>query len=221
MKLRGALLPLLLLAAPVAAEDFVRTTGPLGDADFYRLVTCGRPPGGACQIPPRRWPDTLARDLTITLLPAIEPVRPARAAQVDAALDSAITQINGAGGGLSLRRVPDNSPALIRLSIRSPATIGLIAEGRGARSAPAGMVLFTPPEPDRIVGATILISSDIPLFQVNSVVLEEVTQSLGLVFDIDNPAYDRRSIFSQERNSVTVITGQDATILRLHYPPRP
>jgi hypothetical protein len=83
------------------------------------------------------------------------------------------------------------------------------------------MVLFTPPEPDRIVGATILISSDIPLFQVNSVVLEEVTQSLGLVFDIDNPAYDRRSIFSQERNSVTVITGQDAAILRLHYPPRP
>jgi hypothetical protein len=148
-------------------------------------------------------------------------VRPARAAQVDAALDAAITQINGAGAGLSLRRVPDNSPALIRLSIRSPATIELIAEGRGARSAPAGMVLFTPPEPDRIVGATILISSDIPLFQVNSVVLEEVTQSLGLVFDIDNPAYDRRSIFSQERNSVTVITGQDAAILRLHYPPRP
>ena len=61
MTLRGTLLPLLLLATTASAEDFVRTTGLLGDADFYRLVTCGRPPGGRCRTPPKRWTDDLAR----------------------------------------------------------------------------------------------------------------------------------------------------------------
>jgi hypothetical protein len=220
MTLRGILLPLLLLAGAAHAEDFVRSKGPLGDADFYRLVTCGRPPGGQCRMPPKRWPDDLARDLTVSLLPAIEPVRPARAAQVDAALDAAIAQINAVGAAVTLRRVADNSPARIRLSIRSPATMALIANGRGAQNIPAGMVLLLPPSADRITGATILIASDIALREANSVVLEELTQSLGLVYDIDDPNYDRRSIFSQRRNSVTVLTGQDATALRLHYPPK-
>lgn len=218
---RWGVLLALLLAAPAVAEDFVSSKGVLGDADFYRLVTCGRAPGGQCRTAPKRWPEPLSQDLTVTLLPAIEPVLPARAAQVDAALDTAIAQINGVGAGITLRRVPDNTPALIRLSIRSPATMALIADGRGAEGIPAGMVMFTPPSPDRITGATILISSDVPLLQAKSVVLEELTQSLGLMYDIDNPDYDRRSIFSQRRNTVTVLTEQDATALRLHYPPNP
>ncbi len=41
------------------------------------------------------------------------------------------------------------------------------------------------------------------------------------MYDIDNPAYERLSIFSQRQNSVTVLTRQDATSLRLHYPPNP
>ncbi len=220
MRQPGVLLALL-LAAPAVAEDFVPSKGLLGDAEFYRLVTCGRPPDGQCRSPPRRWPDQLAKDLTISLLPAIEPVLPARAAEVDAALDAAIAQINAVGAAVTLRRVADNTPALIRLSIRSPATMALISAGRGAQDIPAGMVMFTPPSPDRITGATILISSDVPLLQAKSVVLEELTQSLGLMYDIDNPDYDRRSIFSQDRNTVTVLMGQDATALRLHYPPNP
>lgn len=221
MRLWGLLLPLLLLAPPAPAEDYVRAGGALSDADFYRLVTCGRPPGGACRTPPKRWPAELARDLTVSLLPDVEPVLPGRRAQVDAALDAAIAQINGAGAAVTLRRLADNSPALIRMSIRSPATMALISEGRGAEDVPGGMVLLLPPLADRITGATILISSDLLLTETKSVVLEELTQSLGLVYDIDSPAYDRRSIFSQRRNSVTVIAGQDATALRLHYPPQP
>lgn len=220
MMLRGILLPLLLLAMTARAEDFVTTKGLLGDADFYRLITCGRPPGGHCRTRPKRWPDALSRDVTVTLLPAIEAVLPARAAEVNTALDAAIAQINAAGAAISLRRVVDNSPALIRLSIRSPVTMALIADGSDARP-PAGMVLFTPPLVDRITGATILISSDTRLTETKSVVLEELTQALGLMYDIDNPAYERRSIFSEQRNTVTVIAGQDATALRLHYPPEP
>jgi hypothetical protein len=221
MRFGGILLPLFLATGPADAGDFVPSQGPLDDAAFYRLVTCGSPPGGTCRTAPRRWPDELAQDLTVSLLPAVERVLPARRAQVDLALDAAIAQLNAAGAAIALRRVDDNSPAPIRISIRSPATMALIARGRDAGGVPAGMVLLLPAWGEQITAAMILISSDIPLTEAKSVVLEELTQSLGLVYDIDNPAYDRRSIFSQQRNSVTVISGQDAIALRLHYPLQP
>ena len=208
-----------LASGPASAEDFVLTKGPLGDAAFYRLVTCGRPPGGTCRLPPRRWPDDLARDLAVSRLPDIDPVTVAVSAQVDAALTQAIAQINGVGAGIRLHRTPDNAPAPIRLSIRSPGTIALITRGQDSDAPPSGMVLIAPVPADRITDATILISSDIPLTQIASVVLEELVQSLGLVFDIENPAYARRSIFAQSASGVTILAGQDAMALRLHYPP--
>lgn len=221
MRLAALLGALVIAAQPAQAQDYVKARGKLGDADFYRLVTCGRPPGGECRLPPRRWPAELASDITVSLLPAIEPVRPAVAAQVDAALDRAIATLNAVGAAIRLRRVADNSPALIRLQIRSAQTLRLLSGETDPRLSPGGMVMFAPGPPDRITGADIVILSDIGLTETDSVVLEELTQSLGLMFDISSGYYKRRSIFSQERNSVTVITGQDATALRLHYPPRP
>jgi hypothetical protein len=221
MRWSAALGLLLIAVQPALAQDFVAAKGKLSDADFYRLVACGRPPGGECRIPLRRWPPDLAADLTVTLLPTIEPVQPALASQIEASLDRAIAILNGVGAAFHLRRVDDNAPALIRVQIRSQQSMSLLSGETKRRLIPGGMVMFAAGPADRITGADIVYSAQLVLTETESVVLEELTQSLGLVFDISGDHYKRRSIFSQERNSVTVITGQDATALRLHYPPRP
>jgi hypothetical protein len=69
-----------------------------------------------------------------------------------------------------------------------------------------------------ITQGTILIAQDIPPAAIDSIVLEELTQSLGFVFDIENPDYENVSIFAQDSNSVLTLAGQDAAILRLYYP---
>ncbi len=208
-----------IVAAPGLADDSVRVTGRLGDAAFYHLVACGKPPGGECRRPLRRWPPELARDITVTMLPAIDRVRPAVAAEIDAALDRAIAAVNAVGAGIRLRRVADNTAALIRVQIRSPRTLALMADETRDRYVPGGMVVFDQGMADRIGGADIVLSSALWLTETKSVVLEELTQSLGLPFDVQGAHYRNRSIFSQDANSVTVLAGQDATALRLHYPP--
>jgi hypothetical protein len=131
----------------------------------------------------------------------------------------AITEINGVGAGIRLHRTPDNALAPIRLSIRSRATFALLDQGPGVDLPSDGLALIPQTPADRITDATILIASDIPLTEIRSVVLEELIQSLGLVYDIENPDYSRRSIFAQSASGVTILAGQDAIALRLHYPP--
>lgn len=211
-------LAILLVADGSAAQDFIRSKGLLSDDDFYRLVACGQQPGGVCTFLMRHWPQDLATDVTVTKLLDIDPVSPIVAAQVSTAIDRAIDALNATGAGIHLRRMPDNSPGRVQLSVRSHATMQLVSNETRPENVPAGLVVFQTDGPSRITGAVIMIDADLPLTQINSVVLEELTQSLGLPFDISNPYYLRRSIFSQERNSVTVITGQDAMALRQHYP---
>jgi hypothetical protein len=49
-------------------------------------------------------------------------------------------------------------------------------------------------------------------------VLEEISQSLGFLFDIENPDYENVSIYAQDSNTVLAISGQDAAVMRLYYP---
>jgi Protein of unknown function (DUF2927) len=66
--------------------------------------------------------------------------------------------------------------------------------------------------------AAIVFPQDIEWRGLQSIVLEELTQSLGLRTDIDNPWYDTRSVFSERSNSVTTLGLQDMMALRRHYP---
>jgi hypothetical protein len=74
-------------------------------------------------------------------------------------------------------------------------------------------------EDNIITEAVILISTHIEPADLTSVMLEEMTQTLGFIHDIEGPAYEGVSILSQTSNATTKITGQDAALLRLHYPP--
>jgi Protein of unknown function (DUF2927) len=73
---------------------------------------------------------------------------------------------------------------------------------------------------DHITEAVILISTTISEADMTSVVLEEITQSLGILYDIENPWYEGVSILSQTSNATTTIEGQDAALLRWLYPPK-
>ena len=63
----------------------------------------------------------------------------------------------------------------------------------------------------------ILISRDLRADEAHSVLLEELVQSMGLRWDIRDPAYRGRSIFDEDSNLVRRLSGQDRTALRMHY----
>ena len=73
-------------------------------------------------------------------------------------------------------------------------------------------------EKAEITEASMLIAEDISEEDLPSVVLEELFQCLGFLYDIENRYYVGRSILSQDSNETRRITGQDRMALRKLYP---
>lgn len=218
--MRAALFLLLvwLTAMSAHAGDGVFAPGILSDDDFYRLATCGAPPGGDCAGPLVKWSK---RKITVALQPA-EPGFPDRLVpQADAALNEAIAQINAAGARIQLvrddgRRVPDIIVTLSALR-EGEATQGMPRMPDGTVIG-VGQYQIWWNDNKRLTGAAVLIASDIKADHLRSVMLEEIFQCLGFQFDVDGPAYNRRSILAQDDNSVVRISGQDRMLLNRSYP---
>lgn len=208
------------LATSAPAEAVVSVDGLLPDADFFRAATCGAPPGGDCLQNPVRWPKNA---LTLAIVPSEVETGPFIAPLVSVSVDYALLQINRAGSGLNITRVA-GPEADIRLSL-TDATEGSQIEdvpgvsARGEMGVGYASLWWTPD--DRITAASILISGQIDPTDIVSVVLEEIFQSTGPLFDIDSPAYEGVSILSQNSNATVTIAGQDARLLRHLYPPEP
>jgi hypothetical protein len=223
---KALLVALCLLAAPLAAplaqaqeSDGVTSTGRLSDEDFFRLVTCGAKPGGPCRGDSPRW---AKRRLTLTLAMGDEPAPAGFEARLQAAIDHAITQINGVGARITIVQTDRRSADI---TIRPTA----LTEGAKLKEVPGvsaagimgvGYVSLWWDDSERITDASILISTSITNRDLKSVMLEEITQSLGALYDIENPAYEGVSILSQNSNATTTLKGQDAALLRWLYPPK-
>ncbi|NJS40490.1 MAG: DUF2927 domain-containing protein [Rhodobacteraceae bacterium] len=158
--------------------------------------------------------------LTLRIDPGNDPLPPGFVERLGAALTRAIREVNGAGAGIRLE-FTDAPEADI--TIRPTALVDGTAltaspgfSGRGTMGV--GYMTVWYDRSNRIVEAVILISTSITDDDLPSVMLEEVTQSLGFLYDIEGPAYEGVSILSQTSNATVRITGQDATLLRLHYP---
>ena len=220
--MRAACVVLSLWAGVALADNPVASTGPLSDDEFYRVVACAAPPGGACQLPFVRWPDYRVADLTISVN-QIAPDYPDEQQQMlMTELKAAAAQINAAGAALQLRFVPMGESADI--------TVHLLDIGMGDQIAGTGM---SPPDGTYIEAAltqlfwngnnnltrtAIIFPRDIEMNDITSIALEELTQALGLSTDIDDPYYETRSIFSETSNSQTELGEQDIMALRRHYP---
>lgn len=206
------------VAAPAVASDGVATTGKLSNADFFRLVTCGAAPGGECQGPVVKW---AKRTVTVGLAPAHRRFPPDLAAAVSAELDRAIAQINRAGANLRLKR--DDSLENPDIIVSLPP----LSEGMRSRNIPripdgqqigVGFMWLWWDDNAAITEASMLIARDIAPEDLPSVMLEELFQCLGFLFDIENPTYEGVSILSQDSNATTTISGQDRMALRRLYP---
>ncbi|MBF9031344.1 DUF2927 domain-containing protein [Rhodobacterales bacterium HKCCE3408] len=208
-----------LLPAPLAAQEYISVDGPISDEDFYRLVSCAAPPGGACAKPVVRWPDPQRLTLRTGIAWASPRFPAYKLDLVDQALDHAVEEVNGTGAHLWLERHyagPFDIPLYL---VDTP--VGGLIEGTGnsqidgAEMAIGRVVIRS--RGAAIVSAAIAISMDISRREISSVVLEELVQALGLPTDIEAEAYDR-SIFSENSNSAVWLRGQDAEALRRHYP---
>ena len=218
--MKSSVAALILMAGLADAQDSVPSAGPLSDDDFYNLVTCAAPPGQDCAVPLVRW--ARAGDLTVSLF-QIEPGFPVdRRIALEKALYAAIDQINAVHAVLRLRFAPRGELADI--------TIHMLDINMGERIARTGLdpldgsmieaalVQMWWNGNQDLTRAAIVFPQDIEWSGLRSIVLEELTQSLGLRTDILNPWYERRSIFSETSNTVTRLGTQDVMALRRHYP---
>jgi hypothetical protein len=216
---------LLLLATSATAQEFIATNGPLSDADFYRLVACAAPPGGACQKPFIRWSPADATDVSIGFV-QIEKGYPKNIAKLaSTALIKAVSEIN----------VTDAEIHLTIDNITLKPDIGIyllnIVEGDAIRNTgldPLDGALLEAAKTQlwwrddfTLINGAIVFGKDITLHDLPSVMLEEVTQSMGLLTDIGGPEYETRSIFSESSNQLTTLGAMDVIALRLHYPNAP
>ncbi len=220
--MRQLALAFLLAGGPALSEEFVETKGRLSDDDFYRLVSCGAAPGGDCRELVVRWRPTAISDLRVVLNPVPPDYPKALAKAMLAALDQAIAEINASGSSLRLRRVPTGHGAPLVVYLTAARTgepiRGTGIEGIDGEVIGGGLTTVWWNDSNEITNAYIVMSGDLPLPQVRSVMLEELTQAMGLMTDIRNPDYDDFSIFSEDSNSVTRLGPQDLMALRRHYP---
>lgn len=210
---------LALLAFPAAAQEFVEAPDRLSDHDFYRAVACAAPPGGDCRKPYLRWSEERRGGLTVSLASVAEGLRGYRRAIYEDALDSALSQVNALEAGVRLSRT--DGPADIEVHVVSTRP-GHVMRDTGVPDLdgavlPLGRVALRARDGE-IGEALVAISSFARRREIASILLEEVVQGLGLMTDIRGPAY-RRSLFSEDGNSVVRIEGQDAMALRRHYSP--
>ena len=201
------------------AQEFIAVPNLISDEAFYRLVACGAPPGLDCNKPFIYWPEDRRLALRIGIADTAESWADYRYDLVDAAIDAAIAEINGAGAHLFMERVYEGEMDIPLYLVDAP--LGGVIDGTGVAELDGADIAIgrvaIRARGDQIIAATIAISQDIRRREIASVVLEELVQALGLVTDIASPAYER-SIFAENGNSMTWLRGQDAAALRRHYP---
>ncbi|MBM1221578.1 hypothetical protein JQU17_11795 [Ponticoccus sp. SC2-23] len=213
------------LSAPAAFAqdaDFVACDGPLSDDDFYRLVACRAPPGKPCREDFVRWAPEAAQALRIGFAPVSSGYPAVLRDQLYYGLGLAIGSINRIGADLHL--IAEDDPE------RQDITIHLISSREGEPISGTGnyemdgfvigaaLVHISWDASKHITDATIAMAADIPLSNAYPVLLEEVTQSLGLMTDIRNPYYETTSVFSEDSNLVRKHGPQDRMAILRHYP---
>ncbi len=223
MRARLALL-CALIALPfyvTAAEDFVVSDGLLSDDDFYRLVACAAPPGEACRKSFVRWPtDTPIRVQMTRIDRAFLGGRQKRA---HAALKRAIQYINRVDSAIALSEVPDGAEADIRIFLIDTDGAAPI-QGTGVKGVDgstvtgARVIVWSRSDTQVIQRAQIIFGTKLHIRHYESAMIEELTQALGLLTDIRNPAYLGQSVFSQDDNNSKDLGPQDIMALRRHYP---
>ncbi|WP_420861063.1 DUF2927 domain-containing protein [Algirhabdus cladophorae] len=206
---------------PVIAQEYIESNGRLADEDFYRMVACAAPLGGACQKPFVRWSDRKAQDLTVSLY-RNDPAFPAELrASIEDGLNSALLELNKVPNGPRFRRVANGSRADIRVLLMDIAANsrlkGTQINGLDGVQIQHAWVQIWWNKNRNITRSAIVFSRDVTLAGAGSIMLEELTQSLGFITDLRNTYYDKTSIFSEDSNALNTLGTQDLMAIQRHY----
>tara|TARA_R110002020_G_scaffold52767_10_gene148074 strand:- start:13033 stop:13575 length:543 start_codon:yes stop_codon:yes gene_type:complete len=179
-------------------------------------VACAAPPEAACAKHFYRWDKTT---LTVGIIERDRAFLGGKLKRAEAALVRALQHLNATGAGLTLsitEETPDIAIHLLDVSRGQTIPTGSLLRGKTMANAITALEV----EGSTITGAAIGFSNTIPIRQYESVMLEEITQALGLITDIRNLYYQSRSILSQDAdNSLKTLGEQDRMALIRHYPP--
>ena len=210
-----------LLGTATQAQDFVVSEGRLSDRDFYNLVSCGALPGKACRDPQIHWPPDRAQALAVGLQSPAKGYPQSLWRQLDHGLDLAISNLNAVGASIHLVRAEAATSDIVIYLVTAREGEPITGTGNDEMDGViigAGLVHVRWNGRMEITQGTIALAADIPLSDAYPVLLEELTQALGLMTDIRNPYYEDLSIFSEDSNSVTKLAPQDRMALQRHYP---
>ncbi len=200
-------------------QDGVASQGEMSDENFYRSIACGAQPGKECTTAFVRWKYSA---VTYALLPHAPAFPPDLARKISAQIDIALAEINRHKPGITLQRAD-------HLGVGADVLISLpdLVEGEKTKGLPhfadnqtvgVGLNEISWDGGNSLYQAGILFTKDLTELDMPSVVLEEIFQSLGFPYDIENPYYIDRSILSQDSNDTVHSEGQDKAALLRHYP---
>lgn len=214
--------PLILCAGLAQAQESIRSDARLSDDDFYNLVSCAAPVSGACQKDTVRWSPADAQDISLGFVKIAADYPKDLFKLADAGLDAAIAEVNAAHANLRLTRsdkIENLNVAIYLLALKNGDAIvgtGLDPLDGAVIEAAKAQIWW---RADRsLINGAIVIAKDVDPDDMASIMLEEVTQAMGLLTDIDGYYYRTRSIFSETSNQRITLGDQDIMVLRRHYP---
>jgi hypothetical protein len=218
----GFTVAFLVTAGVAGAQEYVTTKGKVSDDDFYRIVACAAPPGGDCQRPFVRWSQLDAKDVSVRIV-QIDAGYPAKLQQkFDANLDKTLSDLNAVGAELRVSRAPDGMTPDVRIFLLDIPKNGTVAgtglpwfDGQNIGVARAQMGWRGD---GTLIECAIGISTGAKQSEVQRILIEEITQCMGLFTDIGGANYESRSIFSETSGQVSRLGAQDIMALRRHYP---
>lgn len=205
------------------AGDFSKSNGPLSDTAFYYSVFCKAQTKAKCQSDIPRWTKYKRRKLKVAIVGIQPGFSNAKAQQIERAITRAITELNSIGADFKLFKAPKSKARRADIQIillntnkgQQAKNAGLAFQNRVVQRAMAIPVVLR----STILQSHIAVSKNIRTEFINRVILEEITQSLGPRWDVLNPYYQTRSIFSQISDpKVDRLSAQDRRVIKIHYP---
>lgn len=209
-------------ATMAPAQEYIEAKARLSDDDFYRAVSCAAPVSGACQKETVRWSPADAVDISVGIVKVALDYPPPLRQLAETSLKKAIAEVNASGANFHLTLSDSNIKPDISVYLL-PLTQGDRITGTGLYPLDGEVIEAARTQiwwrADRsLINAAIVFAKDVAPDDVASIMLEEVTQSMGLLTDIDGSYYHARSIFSESGNQQTRLGPQDIMALRRHYP---
>lgn len=206
------------------AQEYIESDGPLSDQAFYRMIACAAPLNGDCQKPFVKWSDRKSQRLTVSVYRSDPQFPRPLGDAIDKGLTAAIGELNTVPNGPRLRRVADQSRADIRILLLDVAANSRLKDTQidgldGVQIQHAWVQIWWN-ENRAITRAAIVFSRDVQARFAASIMLEELTQSLGFITDLRNTHYEENSIFSEDSNALTTLAPQDIMAIQRHYDPQ-